>query len=294
MDGETVLQLKGLRLSPVEGEASADADPHAAVELEWKPDIDFLEDKNLMKVFKSVRDDHMLNEKLTLLCILETSERLTTGNYKSEEQRFEKFMEWIEEQKLRILSGEYPLVPDIAELSKLDQSSRMELIDSIYNQTQTTDGAAVGEALYRVLENFEKILEGTVDALELLLKDDVLTRIYGFAGLWDYKEFFSLLTHGKPHLNILEIGAGTGATTATILRNLESEYGERLYRKYTYTDISAGFFVAAKNRFQDYAGIDYAVLDISKDPIEQGFEANSYDLILASNVCFNPSPFRDG
>ncbi|RDL41473.1 uncharacterized protein BP5553_01452 [Venustampulla echinocandica] len=111
VDGKTVLQLKGLRLSPVEGNAPADADPHAAVELEWKPDIDFLEEKNLMKVFKSRTP--------------------TGGNYKADEQRFGKFMLRVEEQKLRILSGKYPLVPDVGELANLDQSVRMERIDTL-------------------------------------------------------------------------------------------------------------------------------------------------------------------
>ncbi|CAG8961993.1 hypothetical protein HYFRA_00014100 [Hymenoscyphus fraxineus] len=284
VDGETILELKGLRLSPVEGEANPDADPHAGVELVWKPDIDFLDDKNLIKVSKSIRDVHVLIEKLAVLCILETSAQLTGANCRPEDECFIKFATWVEEQKLRILSGDYPLVPDIAELSTIDEGARMIMIRSIYEETQKTDGAAVGEALLRTLENFEKILSGTVDTKDLLLEEDIFTRAYGFAGNFDHKEFFALLTHKKPHLNILEIGAGTGIATETILRNLESEYGERLYRKYTYTDTSADSFGTAKNKFQSYAGIDYAVLDISKDPIEQGFEANAYDLIIASNA----------
>ena len=74
-----------------------------------------------------------------------------------------------------------------------------------------------------------------------------------------------------------------------MLRDLSSLSGESMYSQYSYTDISAGFFVAAKERFKDRKNIHYAVLDISKDPIEQGFEAEPYDLILASNVghvCF--------
>jgi phospholipid N-methyltransferase len=94
-----------------------------------------------------------------------------------------------------------------------------------------------------------------------------------------------LLSHSNPTLRILEIGAGTGSITATILKHLKSPYGERMYSKYTYTDISAGFFVAAKQRFKDYVEIEYATLDISKDPIEQGFKEQSFDLIVAANVC---------
>ena len=83
---------------------------------------------------------------------------------------------------------------------------------------------------------------------------------------------------------MLEIGAGTGGTTTNMLLGLRSEFGERLYSKYSYTDISSGFFVAAKERFKDYQNIEFSVLDISKDPLEQGFEEGSYDLILAANV----------
>ena len=85
-------------------------------------------------------------------------------------------------------------------------------------------------------------------------------------------------------MKILEIGAGTGGTTSTILPHLQSAYGERLYGTYTYTDISAGFFVAANQRFKNVPGMEYAVLDVTKDPLEQGFNAESFDLIVACNV----------
>lgn len=85
-------------------------------------------------------------------------------------------------------------------------------------------------------------------------------------------------------MRVLEIGAGTGGTTTNLLSGLQSEFGERLYSKYSYTDISSGFFVGAKERFKDHPNIEFSVLDISKDPLEQGFEEESYDLILAANV----------
>ena len=54
---------------------------------------------------------------------------------------------------------------------------------------------------------------------------------------------------------------------------------------YTYTDISAGFFAEAEERFGDGGGsIDYRPLDIEKDPIAQGFDSHGYDLVIASNV----------
>ena len=81
-------------------------------------------------------------------------------------------------------------------------------------------------------------------------------------------------------LRVIEVGAGTGSATASVLPELPAGRFE-----YVYTDISAGFFSEAEARFGDAGGaIEYRPLDIEKDPIEQGFEAHAYDLMIASNV----------
>ena len=79
-------------------------------------------------------------------------------------------------------------------------------------------------------------------------------------------------------LRVIEVGAGTGSATASVLPELPDGRFD-----YMYTDISAGFFAEAEARFGDEA-IEYRPLDIEKDPAEQGFEAHSYDLLIASNV----------
>lgn len=89
----------------------------------------------------------------------------------------------------------------------------------------------------------------------------------------------STLPDGR-RLRVIEVGAGTGSATASVLPELPD--GRFIY---TYTDISAGFFSEAEARFGDRGGaIDYRPLDIEKDPIEQGFEPHGYDLLIASNV----------
>ena len=81
-------------------------------------------------------------------------------------------------------------------------------------------------------------------------------------------------------LRVLEVGAGTGAGTSAVLPELPVGRFD-----YTYTDISAGFFAEAEGRFGGSDGsIEYRVLDIEKDPIEQGFDLHGYDLVIASNV----------
>ena len=81
-------------------------------------------------------------------------------------------------------------------------------------------------------------------------------------------------------LRVIEVGAGTGSATASVLPELPAGRFD-----YMYTDISAGFFSEAEARFGDGGGsIDYRPLDIEKDPIDQGFDSHGYDLIIASNV----------
>ena len=81
-------------------------------------------------------------------------------------------------------------------------------------------------------------------------------------------------------LKVIEVGAGTGSATASVLQELPEGRFD-----YMYTDISAGFFAEAEARFGDAGGcIEYRPLDIEKDPIEQGYDSHGYDLIIASNV----------
>ena len=81
-------------------------------------------------------------------------------------------------------------------------------------------------------------------------------------------------------LRVLEVGAGTGSATASVLPELPAGRFD-----YVYTDISAGFFSEAEMRFGgSEASIEYRVLDIEADPVAQGFDAHGYDLVLASNV----------
>lgn len=83
-------------------------------------------------------------------------------------------------------------------------------------------------------------------------------------------------------IQILEIGAGTGGTSAFVLEALAS-YKENI--QYFYTDISLGFTQSGKKVFGvKYPFVDFKVLDVEKSPAKQGFVPKSMDIVFASNV----------
>jgi acyl transferase domain-containing protein len=292
--GKTVISAKAIKLSPLDSDGAPEStDRHAAARLEWLPDIDFIDPKELIHPPASRKDLALLVEKLSLVCIIETSHKLKS--FVRDSAHLSKYHTWLVAQVNRAREGQFDMVQGSQDLTNLSRDEQLGLIKSLSREAASTEAAAAAAAVLRVFELSEAVFEGVTEPLEGLLQGGVLTDLYNYMDLKNCKDFIRVLSHNKPTMRILELGAGTGGATIALLSNLVSAYGERMYASYTYTDISAGFFIAAKERFKDYANIEYAVLDITKDPVEQGFEAESYDLVLAANVshCYSPH-IRDG
>ena len=86
-------------------------------------------------------------------------------------------------------------------------------------------------------------------------------------------------TRVENKVRILEIGAGTGGTTAGILPHLPQQQVE-----YYFTDISPLFINRAKQKFQDYPFVKYGTLDIEEEPTSQSLGNLQYDIVVAANV----------
>lgn len=86
---------------------------------------------------------------------------------------------------------------------------------------------------------------------------------------------------------ILEIGAGTGGTTARVIERLPADN-----LGYLYTDIGATFVAKARERFGRDKRMDFATFDLERDIGSQGFEAGRYDLIIAANVVHATADLR--
>lgn len=78
---------------------------------------------------------------------------------------------------------------------------------------------------------------------------------------------------------VLEIGGGTGATTAHLLPHFPPSQ-----TRYHFTDISPHFVSQAQERFVAHPFITYQALDAGRDFIAQGLTPHSYEVIIAANV----------
>ncbi|WP_158945017.1 SDR family NAD(P)-dependent oxidoreductase [Granulicella sp. S190] len=84
-------------------------------------------------------------------------------------------------------------------------------------------------------------------------------------------------------LRILEIGAGTGGTTASVLRRL-TKHKERM-EEYCYTDLSPAFLRHAERNYgQENPFLSYGILDAELPFDGQSIDIGSYDIVIATNV----------
>jgi acyl transferase domain-containing protein/NADPH:quinone reductase-like Zn-dependent oxidoreductase/acyl carrier protein len=144
--------------------------------------------------------------------------------------------------------------------------------------------------LDRCASQLANVLRGECDPLQLLFPNGDLswaTQLYqhsrGAATTNDLVQqaiaaICKTLPPGRS-LRILELGAGTGGTTAHLLPHLNPHQ-----TTYVFTDLSPLFLSQAKARFQAYEFVDYQILDLERSPLSQNFFPQSFDIVIAANV----------
>ena len=132
------------------------------------------------------------------------------------------------------------------------------------------------------------VLRGEVDPLSILFPKEAEGSAANFYGESPFSRALNLLlarvaseaAHRSrgAELRVLEVGGGTGASTAAILEALPRER-----TRYLFTDISSGFLAVARGRFGDHPGFATALFDVERSAQEQGLVAG-FDLVVAANV----------
>ncbi|TGJ82083.1 hypothetical protein E0Z10_g6697 [Xylaria hypoxylon] len=137
----------------------------------------------------------------------------------------------------------------------------------------------------QVGNHLSQVIRQGTSMLEFMNQDGLLSAFYdnglaaGPNNRW-LARLTAQIAKCHPGIHILEIGAGTGATTDSILTTLGHSFSS-----YTFTDISSGFFPEAEKRFEKFSNrMIYKPFNMEKPPTEQGFSEGHYDVIVAANV----------
>ncbi|KAL3431718.1 hypothetical protein BDV09DRAFT_206448 [Aspergillus tetrazonus] len=285
-DDETIFSIKGMRLHVLGDEGYSFQETELSARPVWMPHIDFLPPRSLAKPPPPVNIVSELRDRIIDLYIAQTAPRVR--NVEPTEEHLHRYKRWLMISENRIAKQSTWRLSDYgyAHDCPFDSSNPAAMTNWIRERSSDYPIIApVVNCTQKVLDNIVGLLDGSCNALHLLMEDDGLKEVYELLLSFDScHELFATLGHSNPELNILEVGAGTGSATARFLDYLHAPDGSRMYARYTFTDVSAGFLAAAKEQFSRYDTMEYAVLNISQDPAQQGFKLGSYDLIIASNV----------
>ncbi|KAB8233986.1 uncharacterized protein BDW43DRAFT_310660 [Aspergillus alliaceus] len=283
-DGRVVLSLhNGLFFSIHDPDISKPKLPIVAT-IHWSPHVDFVPiGEQIPPMPPTNLDGHRRIVRLVSLFVVETYHQ--TRLLEPTPEHLKKWHSWVVSRYEYLRDNVPMLMPEQRDLCTLSPTER----DAAFAKLECLPADDMAFPFYRIckriLGSIHKLLEGQLEPIDLLIEDGALRTFYERSALFSsWYEFAFLVGHSNPQLRVLEVGGGTGGDTLIALKGLTLENGNRLYSTYTFTDISPGFLLEAKERFKTYPAIEYTTLDISRDPLEQGFESESFDLIIASNV----------
>ncbi|OAR02827.1 hypothetical protein LLEC1_01602 [Akanthomyces lecanii] len=276
--GSPLLQVEGFEVRTV-GEPDASYDRPIFSETIWGPDVSvsgFSEPVRDQTTDATVQSMSEAGERVSLFYVkqlmdgISAKDRAQANWYHSRMlQAFDHHLEQVRNDTHLHLRREW--------LS--DDWAAIEAIDAAYPDTVEL------QMLHAVGKNIASVIKGEKHMLEVMRVDDMLDRFYADdKGMQQINTALANalkeITFKFPRCKILEIGAGTGATSWTVLNALDDAFDT-----YTYTDLSVGFFETAMERFSTFRHkMVFKALDAEKDLAAQGYDLHSYDIIVAANV----------
>jgi acyl transferase domain-containing protein/acyl carrier protein len=149
---------------------------------------------------------------------------------------------------------------------------------------------AEASLLQRSAGSIAEVLRGRLDPVGVIFPEsgsDEVHRLYSDAPLSAganaligraMRELLFRAARERP-LRMIEVGGGSGGTTATMLPLLDPARVE-----YLFTDVSSTLVDRARQRFADAPWMRFARFDVEGDPAAQGLDVGGWDVVVAANV----------
>ncbi|KAH9986045.1 hypothetical protein F4779DRAFT_611951 [Xylariaceae sp. FL0662B] len=290
-NGELCVSVESLKTSFIDSTSETAASVGAGdtcFSITWCPDIDLTKGDSLSDLVQTTperKDDNAHFEDMSTLFLnicIHVLDRLEPAKLEGSHSYLRHYVDWMRQYVAHAKS-------DNESGRKYGQlQTDKPLIDGL--SEKVAQYSAVGRGLVEVGKNLLGILHGEINPLELIFISDVAEQYYRESNArleTELRHVLELISFKQPGLRVLEIGAGTGATTELILKYARMQAGATLsaISSYEFTDISQAFFASAQAKFaESRINMSFSVLDVSKDAISQGFKEAHYDLVVAANV----------
>lgn len=254
----------------------------------WEPCLDLLgpEFQTHFRLETASDDETSIMKSLEQAALLffKTALKIVTdAHYDLLQDHHKRFYRLMQKQLKSAEKGENPVLD--VDWDALNDSECRDFLERVRSQ------GVSGQFTCKIGENIPQIMLNGVDTLSLMLEDGLLEKFYRYsAPLIRNNEQAALLVnnlaHENPNMKVLEIGAGTGGVTLSILEKLGGVSGQvPRFQDYVFTDISSGFFENAQEKLKAWSPlVTYRRLNIEEDPVKQDFELEAFDLIIAANV----------
>ncbi|MCJ1403373.1 hypothetical protein MMC11_006596 [Xylographa trunciseda] len=170
-------------------------------------------------------------------------------------------------------------------------------VEHVHQDEDTQDEAAFlaeiakshidGRLICSIGESLPGILEGSIAPLPIMMQDNMLYDYFASDSSNSMvTKWLDLQGHKRPDYKILEIGAGLGQVTLSALETLGGRFGSTpCFKEYVFSDSDQGCIDDAQKLLKAWQGhIQYKKLDIESEPVAQGFEEGSFEVIIAANT----------
>lgn len=275
-DSQAVLQIFGAYLSPLDDlEANPSTYFPPTARCEWVRHIDFENPNSLVKPAHDFSQyEHQLTE-LSQLAITLSQRSAAAVSIGTQDPHLQNYRAWLDQQ-------------DVAQVENGDQSIIKNRIDGLVDSLAGSSAAPVATAIAKVATESSLILSGATNAQDMLAVTDILDKLQEFMVEYDASILLRCMGNSKPNLRVLELGGGHGNSTTTNLKSL-TRGSTPLFSLYVFSDTSAGRVGAVKEHFQGFPNLDFATLDLGRSPVDQGFQHDNFDLIIASGLIHKTS-----
>ncbi|KAH8880112.1 hypothetical protein GQ53DRAFT_891722 [Thozetella sp. PMI_491] len=289
------IRFQDVQFVPLQSDSSSHLDRQLGYAVRWAPDIDLLDNLQVENhVKRDLRADKHSVEAVTKMAQAFNLATVMYGNQALKElendklddlpEHLQKYLTWMKHQQAQFQKG--LVLHQVPEWNTVMRMSSLR--EKLVKEIEKTGPEA--RMAIRIGSNLVSILRREADALQLMFEDNLLDAYYqevhGTETIHHYlRSYLDVFSLKHSNLRVLEIGAGTGGTTLPVLEALAGINGLSRLARYTYTDISPGFFEKAKAKFRSWNHIiDFRKLDIEQDPTAQDFEEGQYDVVIAANV----------